>query len=364
MPSVYSTKVKVLSQTYFEPPVVSHLIEADYNVRSLMACTVLCATNSVCRTADYNSSTKICRLFETFSSMGMYLYDTTTSTLVFNYCVNDTQTEPEYVCTRSGAFTVQQILDSLYSASTKTLPSTDRGAYANAYGVYTSTSSGSISFISYAGVYRSLVNLSSEVSNIYPSGSSGLAIVQYFLSLARIYTNVGSLKQPQLALILNISLPGSPYSCLTTSTYLYIAYANANPIMTIHDLSTGAILNSANQTYLPNRPVLGQWNDTVFIIDQNNVFEYTLTGVSKGSWSYPFSYQFALRNSIDIDYAGRIFTYNANTTSPGIFAFLQNGTMLANKTFACYRGFQVHLTKDQAILINIPALALMQIVNF
>jgi hypothetical protein len=116
MNNIFSSKVKIISQSYFEPPISTHLIESDINVRSLIRCSALCYSHSICRTADYNSSGKVCRLFESISSVGMYLYDPTTSILAFNYCSNDTQTEPEYVCTRSGTFTVQQIFNSLNSA--------------------------------------------------------------------------------------------------------------------------------------------------------------------------------------------------------------------------------------------------------
>jgi len=109
-------------------------------------CGALCDRHNICRTADYDSTQKLCRLFETSPSAGMFLDDPTTSILALNYCTNDQQTEPEYVCTRSGTLNVQQIFDNLTSSTNMTLSLTDRGVYANMYGVYTSSYSGYISF--------------------------------------------------------------------------------------------------------------------------------------------------------------------------------------------------------------------------
>jgi hypothetical protein len=137
--NMYSVKVKVMSQSRFEAPIDTHLIESLSNIQSLMTCSVLCERQSICRTADYNSTNKLCRLFETFTSMCTLLVDPTSSVLALNYCKNDEQTEPEFICTRSDTFTVQQIFDKLALVSAMSLSTSDRGAYANMYGVYTSS---------------------------------------------------------------------------------------------------------------------------------------------------------------------------------------------------------------------------------
>jgi hypothetical protein len=135
--------------------------------------------------------------------------------------------------------------------------------------------------------------------------------------------------------------------------------------MTIHNLSTGAILYTTNSSSAPFRPVLSQWNDTIFIIDECRVTEYTLTGTYKGNWTYLYGYQSGVRNYIRHDYAGRIYTCNYLGTNPGIYVFVQNGAEIAYGPGSCARAFQLYLTKDQAMLINIsPSESLMQIINF
>jgi hypothetical protein len=136
--------------------------------------------------------------------------------------------------------------------------------------------------------------------------------------------------------------------------------------MTIHNISTGVILytisNSTSSTY---RSVASLWNDTIFIIDECRVTEYTLTGIYKGDWTYLYGYQSGVRNYILHDYAGRIYTCNYVGTNPGIFVFLQSGIEIAHGPGDCNRAFQLYLTKDQAMLINTPLSgSTMQIINF
>ncbi|CAF4416918.1 unnamed protein product, partial [Adineta steineri] len=80
-----------------------------------MKCTFICERHHICRTADYNITTKTCRLFETLTSAGTFIADPTTHILALNYCTNDQQMEPNYICTRSNTFTVQQIFDQFAS---------------------------------------------------------------------------------------------------------------------------------------------------------------------------------------------------------------------------------------------------------
>jgi hypothetical protein len=366
MNKIYSTYIKIISQSRFEVPIDTHLIESLTNVRSLMMCGALCDRHNICRTADYDSTQKLCRLFETSPSAGTFLYDPTTSILTLNYCTNDQQTEPEYVCTRSGTFTVQQIFDNLTSATNMTLSLTDRGIYANMYGVYTSSYTGYISFFTYTGVQTILTNLSSEVTNINSVPFNGLSIVQYYNNFSIIYKNIGDPSEPELVPILNITLSDTPYSCVTTLNYLYIAYVSNQIIMTIHNLSTGLILYTVSSNYSPTyRPVVTQWNDTIIIIDQCQITEYSLNGVYQRSWSYLNGFQSSVRNYIHHDYSGRLYICNYGGTNPGIYVFLLNGTEIAHGYGSCYRAFQLYLTKEQAMFINISTSgATMQIIDF
>jgi len=366
---IYSTKIKIISQSFFEPPVDTHLIKSLTNVRSLIMCGALCDRHIICRTADYNSSQKICRLFETLHSAGTSLNDPTTSILIPSYCTNNTQTEPEYVCTRSSTLTIQQIFDTLALATNITLSSSDRGVYANMYGVYTSSSTGYISFFTYTGVGTILstgsTNTNDEVTNINSVPFNGLSTVEYYKSLSIIYKNIDNSSYSQLVPILNITLPEQPYSCVTTSEYLYISYVNCYTMMTIHNLSTGLILYTISSNYLTFRPVITQWNDTIITVDQCQVNEYSLDGVYKGNWTYLNGFQYGVRNYMNHDYAGRRYICNYNGANPGIYVFLQNGTQLAYSSEQCYRAFQLYLTKDQAMFINTPTSgSIMQIINF
>jgi len=329
-------------------------------------CGALCDRHNICRTADYETIQKVYRLFETLPSAGTFIDDPTTSILALNHCTNDQQTEPEYVCTRSGVLTVQQIFDDLTSATKMPLSLTDRGAYANMYGVYTSSYSGYISFFTYTGIQTILESLSSEVTNINSVPFNGLSMVQYYDSFSIIYKNIGDPFEPELVPILNIALPATSYTCVTTLNYLYIAYASNQILMTIHNLSTGVILYtvSGNQISI-FRPAVTQWNDTIIIVDQCEVTEYSLIGVYQRSWTYSNGFQSSVRNYIHHDYAGRLYICNYGGTNPGIYVFLLNGTEIAHGPGSCNRAFQLYLTKEQAIFINTPTSgATMQIIDF
>ncbi|CAF1153517.1 unnamed protein product [Adineta steineri] len=331
-----------------------------------MKCTFICERHHICRTADYNITTKTCRLFETLTSAGTFIADPTTHILALNYCTNDQQMEPNYICTRSNTFTVQQIFDQFALAPNITLTSTDRGAYANMYGVYASTSSGTLSFFTYTGTKNTLIQLSSEITNINSATNNGLGIVQYLNQSASIYKNIGTSFQPQLVSILNISLSYQPYSCLIISQYIYIAYMNSSVLMTIHDLSSGSILFNIISTTMTYQPVVSYWNDTIIVLDQYVAMEYTLNGTYKGNWPYFTGPQTAQRNYIHHDYAGRRHTCNYGGIYPGIYTFLLNGTQLAHGLPSCSRAIQVYITKDQAMLIYTQhgAPATMNVINF
>jgi len=136
--------------------------------------------------------------------------------------------------------------------------------------------------------------------------------------------------------------------------------------MTIHNLSTGLTLYtvSSNQT-ATYRPVVTQWNDTIIIVDQCEVTEYSLIGVYQRSWTYLNGFQSSVRNYIHHDYAGRLYICNYGGTNPGIYVFLLNGTEIAHSFVSCYRAFQLYLTKEQSMFINTPTSgATMQIINF
>ncbi|CAF1317652.1 unnamed protein product [Adineta steineri] len=262
-------------------------------------------------------------------------------------------------------FTVQQIFDQLASAPSITLPSTDRGAYANMYGVYTSSTNGSLSFVTYTGIQNSHIQFQTEISGVYPALNNGLGSIQYYNNSATIYKNIGTSFQPQLVPILNFSSLSTPYTFAITSQYIYIAYASSHTIMTIHDLSTGSLLFSTSYpTTLSNRPAVGYWNDTIIVLDQYVAMEYTLNGTYKGNLTYFNGTQAGARHYIHYDYAGRRYTCNGSGSFSGIYTFLLNGTQLAHGPATCYRAFQVYITKDQAILINIPNIATMKVINF
>ncbi|CAF1158303.1 unnamed protein product [Adineta steineri] len=361
----YSIKVTFVKGSYFQPPIDTHLIDTLINIPSIKKCAFICERHNICRTADYNITTKTCRLFETVTSAGAFVADPTTNILPFNYCTNDQQIEPFYVCTRGNTYSMQQIFDQLALAPNITLASTDRGAYANMYGVYTSNSTGGLSFFTYTGVRNSLIQLQSEISNINSATNNGLGIVQYFNNSSSIYKNTGTSFQPQLVSILNISLSSTPYSCLITLQYTYITYGSSLVLMTIHDLSSGSMLFSIPSTNKTFRPVVSHWNDTIIILDQYVATEYTLNGTYKGNWTYFNGTQISQRHCIQHDYAGQRHTCNSgNGTYPGIYTFLMNGTQLAHGPTLCARAIQVYITKDQAMLINIPSTAIMNIINF
>jgi hypothetical protein len=362
---IQSVKTKIISQSRFEAPMDIHLIESLTNVQSLIMCGALCDRHIICRTADYNPTNKICRLFETVSSAGTFLTDPTTSIVALNYCTNDEQTEPEYVCTRSGTFTIQQILDQLSLSTTMTL-SSDRGVYANMYGVYTSSYAGYLSFFIYTGAKTTLDHSPTEITNINSAPSNGLVAVRYYDKIGVLYNNIGTPSAPEFIPIVNISLSDSPYSCVTTSNYIYITYANSHIIMTIYDLSTGLIISTiSNNNSLTYRPVITHWNDTMIVIDEYQVTEYTLTGVYQGNWAYFSGYQYGARHYIHHDYAGRRYTCNDSGSNRGIYVFLLNGTQIGQGPTACSRAFQVYLTKEQAMFITTPTTGTyMQIINF
>ncbi|CAF4317780.1 unnamed protein product, partial [Adineta steineri] len=272
--------------SYFQPPVVTHLIDTLINIPSIKKCALICERHNICRTADYNITTNTCRLFETLTSAGVFVADPTTNILPFNYCTNDQQVEPYYVCTRGNTYTMQQIFDQLASAPNITLSTSIVSAYANMYGVYFGTT-GSLSFLTYTGINVSYISFLTQVTGINSAPNNGLGIVQYFGNSTTIYKNIGTSFQPQLVSILNISSVARPYSCLITSQYMYITYSTSYVYMTIHDLSTGSLLFSTpNISIISERPVVSYWNDTVIVLDQYMAMEYTLNGTYKGNLPY------------------------------------------------------------------------------
>ncbi|CAF3796185.1 unnamed protein product, partial [Adineta steineri] len=352
--------------SYFQPPIDTHLIDTLINTPSIMKCAFTCERNSVCRTADYNISTKTCRLFETVTSAGAFVADPTTNILPFNYCTDDQQIEPYCVCTRGNTYTMQQIFDQLALAPNISLSTSIISIYANMYGVYLGTS-GSLSFLTYTGINSSYIPFSTQVTGINPTPDNGLGIVQYNANTSTIYKNIGTSTQPQLVSILSISSLVLPYSCVITSQYMYITYSNSYVYMTIHDLSSGSVVFSTPSiSLLSNRPVVSYWNDTIIILSQYIAMEYTLNGTYKGNLTYFTGEQIFVRHCIQYDYAGRRHTCNGGGTYPGIYTFLMNGTQIARGPTACYRAMQVYITKDQAILTNMLSSgpAIMNIINF
>lgn len=369
MNGVSSSKIKIIPQSRFEPPIVTHFIDSLTNIKSLMMCGILCDRHIICRTADYNSIEKTCRLFETLTSLGTILNDSTTSILPINNCVDDMKTEPEYVCTRSGAVTVQNIFDRLVLANNIILASSDRGSYVNMYGIYTSSSTGYISFFTDANVRTILktgtTNTNDEITSINSAPSNGLSTVQYFKNLSIIYKNTGNQSSPQLVQTFNITLSDRPYSCVTTTEYVYITYAESYTAMTIHNISTGSILYKIPRNISTFRPVISQWNNSITIADGSEIKEYDLTGTYKSTLSYSHGFpNRTFRNYIYDDYGGRRYICNLNGENSGIFVFLQNSTQIANKSISCLRAFQLYLTKDQAIFINTPNVTIKQIIYF
>ena len=65
--------------TAFLPGESIELVDVFYSVRSLIRCTMQCNQNRRCRTFDYDSSSRVCRLFEGQFSTGTALYNATFS---------------------------------------------------------------------------------------------------------------------------------------------------------------------------------------------------------------------------------------------------------------------------------------------
>ncbi|CAF1362215.1 unnamed protein product [Adineta steineri] len=365
----YSINVKIIKGSYFQPPVDTHLIDTLINIPSIKKCALICERHNICRTADYNITTNTCRLFETLTSAGAFVADPTTNILPFNYCTNDQQIEPYYVCTRGNTYTVQQIFDQLALAPNITLSASITSIYANMYGLYLGTT-GSLSFLTYTGINSSYISFPTQITGINAAPNNGLGIVQYLADSATIYKNIGTLLQPQLVSILNISLPYQPYSCLITSQYIYITYMNSYVYMTIHDLSTGSLLFSTpSVSLMSERPVVNYWNDAIIVLDQYMVMEYTLNGTYKGNLPYFNGTEVYGRHCIQYDYAGRRHICNANNgygLFNGIYTLLMNGTQIARGPTLCFRAVQVYITKDQAILTNMLSSgpAIMNVINF
>jgi hypothetical protein len=363
--TISSIKPQIIPQTRFQAPIDTHLIEVLNNIPSFLQCAAICERHSICRTADYTSATNVCRLFETIVAAGTLLSDPLTKVIAFNYCPNDQQIELEFICTRSGTLSVQQMFDRLAVATNFTLSTTDRGAYANLQGVYTSSNAGDLSFFPYDGGKSTLGAFPEEVTNINSATRNGLVVVQYSIRRAIIYINTGNAWQPHLVPTLTIPLIAASYACLLTSQYLYITYLNGTILLTIHNSTTGSILFNISSNYgAPYRPTIAQWNDSLIILDNYLAMEYTLNGTYTGNLPYFTGVQTSQRHYVHYDYAGRRYTCNYSGSNSGIYAFLFNGTRLANGPSFCQRAFQVYITKEQAILVHISPAATMQVINF
>lgn len=361
--TMISARVQYIGQSRFIPPMDLHFIESVNNVASTTLCAAICDRHIVCRTADFNSVTKQCRLFESLASAGSSEFDATTTIFALNYCQNENQREPDYVCTRSGVYTIQEMFNRFNASTSISLLSTNRGAYANMHGVYTSSTGGVVSFFTYTGQRTGLVSISGEITSINSATRNGLVIVQYALSSATVYRNQGTPSSPNFVQILSITLPSIPCGCVATDQYLYIVYMNKHP-MTVHDLSTGSLLLNDSSGISENnyRPAITQWKNTITLLDQYRMYEFNLTGEYLGTRSY-FPYQGNVRHYIHYDYAGRRYICNGSGNYTGIFAFSLNDTQLGQATNVCDRGMYVYITKEQAVFV-VASSSYMKMINF
>lgn len=351
-----SVKVKIIRQYHFDPPIETHLIETVTSVRSLSRCAAICDRHIICRTADYHSMGKRCRLFETLPSAGTLTSDTPRTVLALDYCPNGGAQEPEYVCTRSGPYKVQDIFHRLNRTTPKTLSSQSRGLYANMHGVYVSNLNGSLSFYTYDGSMISLLNASSEMTNIDAATRNGLITVHYPLNQSTIFSNNGTPWNPALVQDMQFRTLLQPYSCFMTSQNIYITFGNSSILFAIYSRLGGSVLStvaSYNQVF---RPVISQWKDKIIVMDQDVVTEYNLNGTYISNFTYFATGNPSQRNYFHHDYAGRGYVCNSGGSNPGVHAFLPNRTRLAMTPQGCSRAVQLYFTKEQVVfVVNDPA---------
>ncbi|CAF3054863.1 unnamed protein product [Rotaria sp. Silwood2] len=103
--------MRIIDRSRFEPSMDIHLIEIVNTTRSLNMCIAICDRHIICQTADYSSTTKQYRLFESLASAGTFIFDPTTTIRDLNYCQNDVQIEPEYIHIRSGRYTILSMFE-------------------------------------------------------------------------------------------------------------------------------------------------------------------------------------------------------------------------------------------------------------
>ena len=238
-----------------------------------------------------------------------------------------------------------------------TLTTQSRGLYANMQGVYVSNFNGSLSFFSYDGWWTSLLNASTEVTNINAATRNGLITVHYYLNQVVIFSNNGTPWNPALVQNLQLVLLGAPYDSFVTSQYIYITYCDSRLLFSVHHRSNGSVLYVYNTSALNYRPVVSQWQDKIIVMDKDIVTEYHLNGTYTGNFMYAAPVSASQRNYFHHDYAGRRYVCNSGGSSPGVHAFLLNGTRLAVAPQSCTRAVQVYFTKEQVVsVVGSPAL--------
>ena len=344
-------KIKIFAQVEFQPPIETDFIELVPSVRSLMKCAAICDRHIVCRTADYNSLTKDCRLFETLTSAGNFTANPFRTILALDYCPSESAREPEYICSRSRVYSVQEILDRLNQSTANTLEPNGQSSYVNMHGIYVGTFNGTVLFFNFDRSKTSLRNTGSEITNINSAGRNGIMIVQYYRNETTVLNNNGTPWNPRLFEMTQFRVPGRPYNCFSTPQSIYITYSDSQILFSIHNRVNGSMKSSQNTSTLNYRPTIFERKDKIIVMDKDQMMEFNLNGQSLSYRNYSTSTNVSERNYFHYDYAGRLYLWNDGSDAAGVHVFVNNNTQIATGL----RSVQIYITKEEVVsVVNSP----------
>ncbi|CAF1363774.1 unnamed protein product [Adineta steineri] len=365
---IYVAHTQRISSVQFQPPIIEHYLDT-VNAKSVIYCVAACNKHDLCRTCDYDSSTKQCRLFESLGSTGTLIPSIPTSSVfILNYCLQKTNnydlstiySEPDYICTPAlpgQSMTVYDAFQKLIVANNNVpLPLAERDVYMSSNGFYTSSSdSSAIRHYGYNGQLITAYPYSSSLSCINYNPKINTFIVCPY-SIPRLETQ---LFNPNTSITMsqqNISTVGPPFYSYYDTNRLYISYRSSASPITIHLINGTKILTADSQSTGSFTPFT-LWQSQLVFGTGNSISLFNLNGTYQSSWSYNFSSVVSLIGFIQHDYAGRRYfnDYNTNPSNKGVYIYNQNSTFYTVLNRACVWTCAIKITKRNITLVSLQS---------
>lgn len=364
----YVSHVKRVSSVQFQPPIIEHYL-LTVTTKSIMHCVAACNKHDLCRTCDYDSLTKQCRLFESLGSTGTrFSSAVTSSVLILNYCLEKTAnyvvstvySEPDYFCTPAlptKPLTVYEAFQKLVLADNNVvLPLAERIVYMSSNGFYASSSDGvSIRFFDYSGqlIKAYVYNHSLSCINYVPITNTFI-ICPYLIS--QLETQLFDQNAGTTMTLQSISTVGNPFYAYYDTTRLYISYRSYASVLTIHSLNGTRIFTADSQSIGPYTPFT-LWQSQLILGTGKFIYLFNLNGTYQSTWSFNFSSLLVSIGFLQHDYSGRRYFADSNSdpSARGIYIYNQNSTFYTVLNFACIWTCAIKVTKRNITLVSLKS---------